>query len=220
MRTRITDQFKSSFIRVSAIIHYLSGCHYPLSPLTDMSRDTTRGDAVTDRGDKAFGESPIFDWSLIFFGISRFFPQCWFFMGWISRFQGSEFPWFIEGGGEGRPNENLAADSIFCFVSNTALRPCWQYSWWKLLAFICYCFVVCKLWWRWWGCLWGGHGDGKFWVVGGGRGPLGAGIILQIGLPAPNHPITSLTSTTASSFYCKAHSEGTKNPCMPFKGTV
>ena len=102
MRTRITDQFKSSFIRVSAIIHYLSGCHYPLSPLTDMSRDTTRGDAVTDRGDKAFGESPIFDWSLIFFGISRFFPQCWFFMGWISRFLGSEFPWFIEGGDGGR----------------------------------------------------------------------------------------------------------------------
>ena len=63
-----------------------------------------------------------------------------------------------------RPNENLASDSIFCFVSNTALRPCWQYSWWKLLAFICYCFVICKLWWRWWGCLWGGHWDGEFWV--------------------------------------------------------
>ena len=64
-----------------------------------------------------------------------------------------------------------------------------------------------------------GMGTGSFgWLEGGG--PLGAGIILQIGLPAPNHPITSLTSTTASSFYCKAHSEGTKNPCMPFKGTV
>ena len=81
MRTLIFDQLKSSFIRAESwqlsIISPAAIIHYP--HLTDMSPDTTKDDAVTDSmvvhaQGQGIGESLIFDWSLIFFGISRFFP--------------------------------------------------------------------------------------------------------------------------------------------------
>ena len=215
----LSESRQLSIICLAAIIHY--------PQLTDISPDTTTDDAVTDSGwvaprDKAFGES-WFDWSLLVWLVVNFL---WNFTLLSStadssrdEFQDSKDQSSLDlsrGGGRMEtlwPIQYLALRllCVKCCGGRVMTIQLMEAS----LAFICYCFVVCKLRWLWWGCLWGGHGEfweRVCWRRGGGRVLLGAGIILQIGLPATDHPITSLTST-ATAFYCKAHSQSERDIC-------
>ena len=149
----------------------------------------------------------MFDWSLIFFGISRFFPPLLILHGMnfkIPRirvgliYRGEEAEWKSCG------RFNILLLRLLCLKCccgrddnsvNGSLSGFHLLLLCPLQAVVALMGVLL----RW---AWGVLGEG---LMGrrGGWVLLGAGIILQIGMPATNHPITSLTST-ATAFYCKA----------------